>query len=211
MTRPFCTAFFNLTALTLVALAAPFERPVGHGLIYFRVREAPADLPAKPPARVPACVLDLRYLAGDVPVAEAVEAWLEDRATTRSPVFVLVNPQTSGPLLAMLTRFKRGRGVLVVSAAFPGFKPDIAVKTSVEEERRAYEALEQGAPLASLLADNPDKVRIDEASLSKDRLAEAAAESVADAAGGGTAPPPIDLALQRAVHLHRALLALRKI
>jgi hypothetical protein len=211
MIRLFCTALINISVLAFSVEAAPFERSVGHGLIYYRVREAPADLPAKPAARVPGCVLDLRYLAGDVTVADAVGAWLQDRATVRAPVFVLVNAQTSGPLLNLLARFERGRGVLVVSAAFPGFKPDSAVKTSVEEERRAYEALEKGTPIASLLTEHPDKVRNDEASLSRDRLAEAAADAAADAMDGDAPPPPIDYALQRAVHLHRALLALRKI
>jgi len=60
-----------------------------------------------------------------------------------------------------------------------------------------------------LLTDNPDKVRNDEASLSKDRVAEASAEAT-DRANKKPAPP-IDVALQRAVHLHRALVALRKI
>jgi hypothetical protein len=89
------------------------------------------------------------------------------------------------------------------------FRPDVPVKASVEEEQRAYDALEKGAPLSALLTDHPNKVRNDEASLSKDRLAEASADA-ADPANK-EAPPPIDATLQRAVHLHRALVALRKI
>ena len=82
------------------------------------------------------------------------------------------------------------------------------MKTSAEEERRAYDALEQGVAIDTLLSDNPNQVRNDEASLSKDRVAEAAAES-ADATKRVT--PPLDATLQRAVHLHRALVALKRI
>ena len=58
--------------------------------------------------------------------------------------------------------------------------------------------------------DNPNKVRNDEASLSKDRLRAKRPRMPANDAGE-EAPPPIDVALQRAVHLHRALVALKKI
>ena len=85
------------------------------------------------------------------------------------------------------------------------------MRGSIEEERRAYDALEAGASVNSLLADNPNKVRNDEASLSKDRLAEASADAADNALSGKRAPPPIDATLQRAVHLHRALAALKKI
>jgi hypothetical protein len=102
-----------------------------------------------------------------------------------------------------------GSGIAVVGIARGAFRPDVAVKGSAEDERRAYDALEKGAMLSMLLTDNPNKVRNDEASLAKDRLAEASAEAATDA--GKKESPPIDAALQRAVHLHRALVALKKI
>jgi hypothetical protein len=67
--------------------------------------------------------------------------------------------------------------------------------------------LEQGAALDTLVADNPHKVRNDESSLSKDRLA----EDSTDGADGTKKQPVVDATLQRAMHLHRALIAMKKI
>jgi hypothetical protein len=91
------------------------------------------------------------------------------------------------------------------------FRPDVAVKISPEDDRRAYDALEKGTPITVLLADNPNKVRNDEASLSKDRVAEASADAADEALAGKRAPAPIDATLQRAVHLHRSLVALKRL
>ena len=190
--------------------AAPVEREVGNGLVYVRVHQLPADLPAKPAGKVPPCILDVRYVEADTEGANALEAWLKSRSTPRTPVFVLANADTSRALLKVLATHERGTGIAVVGIEKGGFRPDVPVKFSPDDERRAYDALEKGAPLASLLADNPNKVRNDEASLSKDRLAEASAEA-ADDRSRKTETPPIDAPLQRAVHLHRALVALKKI
>jgi hypothetical protein len=202
---------FLLLPLMSVA-AAPVERELGAGLSYFRVHELPADLPAKPTGRVAACVLDLRYVRGDADAATALMAWLKSRASTRSPVFVLANAETSGALQKSLAEHERGTGVMVVGIPARQFRPDVAVAGSTPDERRAYDAFEQGVSTAVLLTDNPDKVRNDEASLSKDRLAEASADAAEGALAGKRAgPPPIDVTLQRAVHLHRALVALKKL
>jgi hypothetical protein len=195
--------------LVPAAFSAPIERELGSGLVYFRVQALPADLPAKSVGRVSPCVVDVRYVDATPEAATAFSSWLRSRASTRSPVFVLANEKTSPSLLKVLATHGRGTGIAVVGIEGGGFRPDVAVKGSPDDERRAYEALENGAALATLLTDHPNKVRNDEASLSKDRLAEAAAEAADDA--GKKAPPPIDAALQRAVHLHRALVALKKI
>jgi hypothetical protein len=198
-----------LLLLPLRIIAAPIEREVGNGLVYLRVYALPGDLPPKPSGRVAPCIIDLRYVAADAEAAAAFSAWLKTRATPRTPVFVLANAATSIPLLKILAVHDRGTGIAVVGIERAPFRPDVPVKASVEEEQRAYDALEKGAPLSALLTDHPNKVRNDEASLSKDRLAEASADA-ADPANK-EAPPPIDATLQRAVHLHRALVALRKI
>jgi hypothetical protein len=202
-------ALLLIVATTAWAEAA--EHDLGSGLIYARVRELPADLPAKPAGRSSACVVDLRYVAADTDAAEGFAVWLKSRATSRSPVFVLANADTSSALLKALGRHERSAGVVVVGIESSGFSPDVAVKSSAADERRAYDALEQGAAIASLLKDNPNKARNDEASLSKDRVAEASADAAGDALTGKRPAPPVDLTLQRAVHLHRALLALKKI
>jgi hypothetical protein len=200
-------ALFLLTVSSVIS--APIQRELGYGLVYVRVQNLPADLPAKPPRRAPPYVIDLRYLNADEEGATDFSAWLHQRATSRSPVFVLANSETSPPLLKVLAAHRRGTGIAVVGIEHGPFRPDVAVRGSPENERRAYEALAQGADIGALLTDNPDKVRNDEASLSKDRLAEASADA-ADKTEKKEAPP-IDATLQRAVHLHRALVALRKI
>lgn len=201
---------FAVAVLTAAfGFAAPIEREVGNGLVYVRVHALPADLPAKPTGRVAPCVIDLRYVDADADAAAAFGAWLKFRATPRTPVFVLANAETSVPLLKILAVHERGTGIAVVGIERGPFHPDVPVKATPEDERRAYDALEKGSALTALLADLPNKVRNDEASLSKDRLAEASADA-ADNSSKNVAPP-IDATLQRAVHLHRALVALRKI
>jgi hypothetical protein len=201
--------FFGLLFLSCVAFGAPLERDLGSGLVYVRVRALPADLPVKSAGRVPACIIDLRYVETDGDGAAAFSAWLKARATRRTPVFVIANADTARPLLKEINTHERGTGVAVVGIPRGAFKPDVAVSASAEDERRAYDALERGAAIGTLLADNPNKVRNDEASLSKDRLAEASAEATTPAKK--EEPPPIDAALQRAVHLHRALVALKRL
>lgn len=198
--------------LALAMRAAPLERDLGQSLVYHRVHVLPADLPAMGTARKRACVLDLRYVHGDAAAATALQAWIKFSASTRTPVFVLVNADTDAVLLHSFTEQGPVNGVMTVGIAGGKFHPDLVVHNSPENERRAYDALENGAAIVTLLTDNPDKMRNDEASLSKDRLAEAAADSAADAlAKNRPAPPPVDVALQRAMHMHRALVALHKI
>lgn len=216
--------FIRLLALLFVSVAfagaAPLERELGAGLMYYRIHELPVDLPGtsvadagKPAAQQGgACVVDLRYVHAEGDAATAFMAWLKFRASTHAPVFVLANADTSAALRKALAEHERGTGIVVVGIASRQFHPDVAASGAAQSERRAYDALEQGAPIAALITDNPDKVRNDEASLSKDRLAEASADAAEDALGGRRAsPPPIDVTLQRAVHLHRALLALKKL
>jgi hypothetical protein len=213
MTRfPYLARFLGTLLLAFSVQAAPLERDLGYGLVYVRVHNLPGDLPAKPAAgRVPACVVDVRYVAADADAAAAFLSWVKARATPRSPVFILANTETSAALVQPLAAHQRGSGIAVVGAPGKNFQPQVAVKTSPENERQAYDALERGTPVGKLLADNPDKVRNDEASLSKDRVAEASADAATDVLTGKREPPPIDATLQRAVHLHRALVALRKI
>lgn len=199
-------------ALPWLALAAPIERELGNGLAYMRVRALPADLPAKPVGRAPPCIVDLRYVQTDNDGAAAFAAWMKSRATPRTPVFVIANADTARPLLKELSAHARGTGIAVVGIPRGGFKPDVAVNASAEDERRAYDALEQGAAIGTLLTDNPNKARNDEASLAPDRPAlpaQPSAEPVESTAK--QASPPIDAALQRAVHLHRSLVALKRL
>jgi hypothetical protein len=199
-------------AQTATNAAEGRERDLGRGLSYFRLHQLPADVPPPETARVPACVVDLRYVRTDAAGAKAFQSWLANRATVTSPVFVLANGETDGALLEVSRAHAVATGVMWVGVASRNFRPDIAVQTTAADERRAYDAFEQGATMASLLTDNPGKIRYDETSLGKDRRAEPPARPTAEGTPKeGEAIPPIDAALQRAVHLHRALLALKKI
>ena len=155
-------------------------------------------------------MLDVRYVRADAEASLALAAWLRFRASPRTPVFVLANGATSADVRTALAGLGPAEGVLVIGAPADDFAPDIAVSVPPEEERRAYDALATGVALAAVLVEHPDKVRNDEASLSRDRLAEASADATSEAEKTPP-PPPIDAALQRAVHVHRALRALRKI
>lgn len=205
---------FALCLLGFVAAqvhAAPVERDLGHGLVYVRVHTLPADLPAKPAGRAPPCIVDLRYVATDTDAAAAFAAWLRFRASPRSPVFVLANADTSVALLKPLAELPRAAGIAVVGIEGVRFRPDVAVKASAEDERRAYDALEKGAAIGTLIAENPNKVRNDEANLAKERVAEPSGAAADDGLAAKRTPAPIDATLQRAVHLHRALVALKRI
>jgi hypothetical protein len=190
--------------------AAPLEADLGQGLRLYRLATLPADLPPRVEgARQPPCVVDVRYLPTDEAGALAFTAWLRFRATPRSPVFVLANRETS-PALRQALRGIGGRGgIVVIGIAAGDFVPDVPVPAKPEDERRAFDALAGGTPVATLLAENPNKVRNDEASLTRSSPPPPADEP--DAVDSGAVKSPPDAALQRAVHLHRTLAALRKL
>lgn len=200
----------GLLAGTL-ALAAPLSRDLGDHLTYHRIHTLPADLPTAPANRPPAYVIDLRYVQSDAAGATALQGWIRFHATPRTPVFVLANTATTPVLLQPLAARGGGPNVIVLGAAGEGFTPDIAIAISPENERLAYDALETGADLSTLLRENPDKVRNDEARLAHEHSPESVENSAVHASRSGPPAPPVDATLQRAVHLHRALRALKKI
>lgn len=188
------------------------ERDLGEGLVYFRVHQLPADLPPPESGRVPPCVVDLRYVRTDSAGAAAFGFWVGGRATLRSPVLVLVNRQTDAALLASARAHATAGGVLLVGIPGRNFQPDVAVTAAEETEQLAYDAFEQGATIASLLTDFPGKIRYDENSLGKERSAEPALPEPGTEAAASLRPATVvDPVLQRAVHLHRALVALKKL
>jgi hypothetical protein len=200
-------------ALDLQADSKPTD--LGDGLLYVRVHTAATDLPPGESVREHPCVLDLRFAHGDAVAATVLASWVSSHAANRNPIFVLVNGSTAAPLIAALTEH-RISGLLMVGIEGQAFSPDIMVKQSSDDERRAYDALDHGATIAALTTDNPDKQRNDEASLSHptdaatDRDDSTTTESTAPPAPKST-PPPTDAALQRAIQLHRALRAMKKL
>jgi hypothetical protein len=206
------SALLAFLALSATAVAAPLTRDLGLGLLYQRVHQLPADLPTAESERKEPCVLDLRYVQGDAQAAALLDGWLRFHATAHTPVFVLANAATGAALLTPLAAHGPSPGLVVLGIASENFAPDIALTASPETEKRAYEALEAGTDLGTLLADNPDKPRNDEAHLAHEKDAETVAADPADKPAASSAPPPlIDVTLQRAVQLHRTLLALKKL
>jgi hypothetical protein len=183
---------------------------VGQGLLYYRVRELPQDLPTTPAAGRPgACVLDLRFAKAGETEAKTLRAWVKFNVSTRTPIFVLENSSTAASLLAALPG-NGPSGLIVLAPAAPGASPDIAVRVSADDDKRAYDALEAGAAVESLLRDYPDKPRVDEAYLEKEHIADSEAP---DLPTDKPLPPKplVDAMLQRAVQLHRGLLALKRL
>jgi hypothetical protein len=219
----FVSLLLSILAFGAIVRAESIARDLGRGLAYYRVRELPADLPTAESARRRPCVLDLRYVHGDATAAATLAAWLKFHATPRAPVFILANVDTGRALLAPLTGRDPAGSIVLIGAAAPGFIPDITVKISPDAERHAYDALATGTSVDSLLVENLDKPRNDEARLAKDHLPDSALAEGAPASGtpaaddaGNSAKqrpsaPLVDAALQRAVQLHRALVALKKI
>lgn len=204
-----------------ILLAAPLrggalERDLGGGLLYERVRAVPADLPTGEALRRHPCVLDVRYARGGREEAAALEAWLKFHASARTPVFLLVNPRTSPALVAPLAAPAAVPGLVIIGGAAGGCDPDIPVAEDPAAERRAYAALEKGTPVEALIIERLDKPRTDEALLVREHLSDSAlAEQDPEEPGDGDGPrapaEPFDAVLQRAVQLHRALLALRRL
>lgn len=205
--------------LAVSARAATLERNLGLGLVYYRVHHLPADLPADPaPAKKPpAIILDLRYSDSNAAGAFALDAWLKLHAGATSPVLLLINRATPRMLTRMLAARDSAAGLVAIGTASPDFDPDLVLPVAPEAERAAYDALEHGTSVESLINDTPDKVRHDEAELAESRRNPAPADDSDDFAAPSAptaapaAPPLIDRPLQRAVQLHRSLLALRKI
>ena len=198
-------------ALSQAASGTTLVRDLGQGLAYYRVRELPQDLPSPQPAsgRPGACVLDLRFARAGETEAATLRAWVKFNVSAHTPIFVLENSKTAASLLAALPG-NGPSGLIVLAPESDRTAPDIAVRVSPEDDKRAYDALESGASVESLLSDYPDKPRIDEAYLEKEHISDSDAPDVPT----DKALPPrpqVDAVLQRAVQLHRGLVALKRV
>jgi hypothetical protein len=214
---------FLLPVLLLAASrgvgAAPLERDLGRGLTYLRIAQLPADLPAKTAEPHQAFVLDLRFANADLAAGKAFEAWLKFHASAKSPLTILINTETSPLLLRAFLTSPLPPGVVTIGPASSEFKADVPVDVSPQADRLAYDALANGTPIEDLVAHKLDKPRRDEAELARqhtngstDEDSEAQPPKAAvTPAPGAVAAPVIDLVLVRAVQLHRALLALRRL
>jgi hypothetical protein len=205
-------------ALGGAAQAAPIQRDLGQGLVFWRVHELPGDLPGPQAVGQEPCILDVRYVRGGEKAGAALLAWLKTHATPHTPVFLLANSDTSGAVLAPLNSPDAVLGLVILGRKTTDFEPDVGVKVTASEDRKAYRALEDGTPIESLVVEKVDKARNDEATLEKARDEDTGQTDTADAgtdeaAKPAKAPPPqvLDPVLQRAVQLDRSLVALKRL
>jgi hypothetical protein len=226
---------FVFIVLFLILVLAPvthaaLEKELGQALAYVRVTDASTDasLAADTIERRPALVLDLRSLPADEKFAAVIHTALAKPPAPHAVRFVLVNSTTAPALLAALND-ETFKYVITLGPRSPAVEPDIAVSISDEEDRRAYAALASGTPLEKLITDNHEKPRYDEARLVQDHTngvtppdtllpADADDDSVTTEPDTEKKPavakkpaPPVDLVLERAVQIHRSLLALKKL
>lgn len=215
------SAFLLLILGILAPLLAAAPVDLGQGLGYLRVHSLNADAKAVAEALGSghALVLDLRGAIADKLDAKSLRDALALRSG-KEPLFVLVGPLTPPDLGDALAATPDQLVTLGVREAVPA--PQIVVRQTAATDSRAYEALESGLPLADLISGRIEKERYDEASLMHDFRngnteaqpplppdPTAAAPAPKDEKKAEKAPVLIDRVLQRAVHLHRALLALR--
>jgi hypothetical protein len=187
---------------------ASIVRDLGLGLTYYRVHRLPDDQPSPPSGRPGACILDLRYAKSDEASAATLRAWIKFNVSVHAPVFVLENAATDPALLEAVPGGGQP-GLIILAPVGAKIGPDIAVRVGPREDRKAYDALDKGADVTSLLSDYPDKPRIDEAYLEKEHIPDSEAPEVPTEK---LPPRPLtDPMLQRAVQLHRGLLALKRV
>lgn len=190
---------------------------LGQGLSYLRIHSV-TDAEVALRKAVPgagALVLDLRYATAGDESAAALQTALAGRSPN-NPLFILVSPATPPALGSVIS----ASPALTLGAAGSLPAPKVVVQTDAATDRRAYDALEAGTPLAKLISGKIEKERFDEATLVQEfkngnpdaAPAPTPDPTAAKPAGAPEKEPPaplVDRVLQRAVHLHRALLALK--
>ena len=221
-------------ALGLLSLAASLHAAItpagrtddlGQGLAYLRPATAgKSDGPSLlKTLATRSAVLDLRYFSS----GENADAWLAAIKAFVAPrrlCLVLVSPETSSALLTGLSG--ELPGCITIGRVSPALGADIPVDTPAATDRRAWDAIGRGTALVGLITENADKPSYDEAVLAKEHAADvngdpapadddtappAPAAKAKDAKKPATPAPLIDTVLERAVQIHRGLLALRRL
>ncbi len=190
---------------------------LGQGLSYLRIHSV-ADSEVALRKAVPgagALVLDLRYATAGDDSPAVLQTALAGRSPN-TPLFILVSPATPPGLGAVIS----ASPALTLGASGSLPVPKVVVQTDATADRQAYDALDAGTPLAKLISGRIEKERFDEATLvqefkngNPDAAPLPPPDPTAPKPAGATEKEPpaplVDRVLQRAVHLHRALLALK--
>ena len=196
---------------------------LGEGLSYLRIHaldESAKGLTAAIRER-DYLVLDLRHTTVTVESADLIRMALKARES-KPPVFMLVSPATPKALAESLMEIANKCLTLGVKDSIP--TPQVIIDQPATTDRLAYEALESGQTLDSLISGKIVKERFDESALMKEFTNgntnaapppspdPTAKPSAAEKTPATTAKPPeqlTDRVLQRAIHVHRALLAIK--
>ncbi len=209
--RPLLLALSALASALMALATEPVD--LGDGLSYLRVHSLGES--ARPLevalAGGRALIIDLRRATATPEDAAAFGAGLA-RRNSRAALLLLAGPDTSAPVAAALGQLPSGALTLGVDGAQP--KPSVVVAQPADADRRAYDALDGGMKLEDLVNGRIDKERFDEASLVqefKNGNGSAAPPPSPDPAKPAAEKAPVltDRVLQRAIHLHRALAALK--
>lgn len=219
-----------VTAVLCLNARAEIEKDLGQSLPYLRVTDARADLPAVLGAieHRPVFVLDLRSVLADPHFAAALQSALDKKPGPHALRIILINATTDPSVIEALDTDYQD--VVTIGPKSPVTKPDMPVNVSEADDRKAFDALANGTPVEKLITDSRDKRRYDEAKLVHDHAngvtpsdAELPPDAEDDAViaepTDGKKPaetkkepePLLDLVLERAVQLHRSLLALKKV
>ena len=210
------TFSFLVLLLVLPAWACTAEPiDLGQGLTYLRINsltKSAADLNAAL-LRPAALVLDLRYTV-DEPAAADILRVLNSQPA-KPTLYVLVSRATPASVAGILTSTSARLVTLGVKDSRPAAQ--VVVEQTPEADRAAYAAYDSGTDLAHLISGKIEKDRFDEATLvhefksgNHDAKPPEAAPAPGKDAPAAPAAPLIDRVLQRAVHLHHALLALKR-
>lgn len=203
-------------AATKAAATTPADpNDLGHGLRFLQLTTVrpPADQIAK--ARdASALVLDLRLADKSQTVAEVLDDLLG--AKPGRPVFILIGTKTPR---TVFDRASERPGTLSIGTKDAGLSVGLALSIDATQTQCAAAEIAKGKHPADLIGTRIDKARFDEARLAMSHangfrdLARANTEEQSNASDAESSElaPSEDLLLQRAVFLHRALLALGRI
>jgi hypothetical protein len=200
-----------------VCLGAQTVHDLGQGLLYLRVHDLPTDIPGKgSDARLNKAmiIIDLRDAKAGRTEAVIFSAWLGFRCTPDAPTLVLLNQDSASSLVDVVLG-SRWPGLLSLAPNDVAFTPDLQVDTSLEQDKHACAAIAQGQELLGLASMTISKERYDESALSRDY--QDGIHPTRERNDSSSAPAPSseenltakDLVLATAIHLHRALVALR--
>ena len=207
--KSFLGLLFSVACLLSSARAT---EPVAldQGLTYLRITSlTKSAFDLKDALQKPApLVIDLRYTVDEPEAANALRVL---NSEPRKPtLYVLVSPSTPAALTEILTKTSTPLVLLGIKGAQP--EPEVVVAQSAVDDRRAYDALAAGTPLADLISGKVEKERFDEATLVTEfKSGNHDAHPPETPAVDAKTPPAklVDRVLQRAAQLHRALLALK--